>query len=365
MSHRRPDLILNTRPTTPMAAHTVGLTAMPTHEREITSPVDLCTPQGRLNREAVGWSRTPLHRTHIPGWSRTKRWEYWCVSTPTHLIAITVADIDYLGLTSVYLLDHADPTAPVEVTRTALRPLGHGVRVPHSLGTGPTAALGPIRAHIDDTPTGTRLRFSCTTDHGPLHADLLVTRPPGHESMSVVIPWSPTRFQYTSKHTARPASGTVRLGEHTYDFTDAFGVLDHGRGRWPYDINWNWGAAAGHTDGHTLGLQFGGQWTKGTGLTENALCVDGRLTKIGEELVWDYDPDDFLAPWHLYTPASDRVDVVFTPFHERVDRTDTGLIVSDTHQCFGHYRGTVRTDDGTTLTVTDLNGFAEQVHMRW
>ncbi len=75
--------------------------------------------------------------------------------------------------------------------------------------------------------------------------------------------------------------------------------------------------------------------------------MDGRLTKIGEELVWDYDPDDFLAPWRLYTPASDKVDVVFTPFHERVDRTDTGLIVSDTHQCFGHYRGTVRTDDGT------------------
>lgn len=57
--------------------------------------------------------------------------------------------------------------------------------------------------------------------------------------------------------------------------------------------------------------------------------------------------------------------MVFTPFHERVDRTDTGLIVSDTHQCFGHYRGTVRTDDGTPLTVSDLNGFAEQVHMRW
>lgn len=334
---------------------------MPTHEREITHPVDLCTPDGRLDPGAVGWSRTPLHRCDTRGWGRTKRWEYWCVTTPTHLVAVTVADIDYLGLTSVYLLDREGP----EISRTALRPLGRGVRLPPSLGSGNSGALGPIRALLQQTDDGTHLRFSCDTDQGPLDADLFVALPPGHETMSVVIPWSPTRFQYTSKHTARPASGTVRLGEHVYDFTNAWGVLDHGRGRWPYDTHWNWGAASGHTGGHTVGLQFGGQWTEGTGLTENALCVDGHLSKIGEELVWDYDTTDFLAPWRLHTPGSDQVDLVFTPFHDRADRTDAGVIVNDTHQCFGHYDGTIRTDDGTTVRVEHLLGFAEQVHMRW
>ncbi|WP_017602711.1 DUF2804 domain-containing protein [Nocardiopsis alkaliphila] len=341
---------------------------MPTHEPEITTPVDLTTPAGTLAPEAIGWSRTPLHRTAMTGWGRTKRWEYWLVSTPTHHIAITVADIDYLALTSVYLLDHPGTpghTPKVELTRTVLRPLGQGVHLPPSLGSGPVGALGPIRARITDEPGGTRLRFSCATEHGPLNADLFVELPQNHQTMSVVIPWSPTRFQYTSKHTARPASGTVRLGEHTYDFTDAWGVLDHGRGRWPYDTHWNWGAASGHTDHHTVGLQFGGQWTQGTGLTENALCVDGHLTKIGQELAWDYDPEDLLAPWHLHTPGSDQVDVVFTPFHERADLTDIGVIVNDTHQCFGHYQGTVRTDEGTTIQVDHLPGFAEQVHMRW
>ncbi len=59
----------------------------------------------------------------------------------------------------------------------------------------------------------------------------------------------------------------------------------------------NWAAASGvSTDGRTVGLQFGGKWTEGTGFTENALCIDGRLTKIHEELEWTYDWDDPLRP---------------------------------------------------------------------
>ncbi|MFD6196766.1 DUF2804 family protein [Mycobacteriaceae bacterium NPDC060252] len=31
--------------------------------------------------------------------------------------------------------------------------------------------------------------------------------PPDHESPDVVVPWSPTRFQYTVKDIGRPAGG--------------------------------------------------------------------------------------------------------------------------------------------------------------
>ncbi|MDE3722124.1 DUF2804 domain-containing protein [Nocardiopsis sp. N85] len=335
---------------------------MPTHEREITTPVDLCTPDGRLASGAVGWSRTPLHRTVLPaGWGRRKKWEYWCVLTPTHLVALTVADIDYLSVTAVHLLEYGG----VETGRTVLGPLGRGVRLPDTLDAGPVTALGPIRARIRPLDGGTHLRFSCDTPQGRLDADLTVDLPAGHETMSVVIPWSEDRFQYTSKHTARPAHGTVRLGGRVLDFEGGWGVLDHGRGRWPYDTRWNRGAAAGETDGRTVGLQLGGRWTEGTGLTENALCVDGRLTKIGEELEWEYDPDDESSPWWIRTPASERVDLLFTPFHRRLDRIDAGVLVNDTRQCFGHYTGTIRTDDGEGIAVDGLTGFAEHVHMRW
>ncbi|MFF5212858.1 DUF2804 domain-containing protein [Streptosporangium sp. NPDC000396] len=332
---------------------------MSTHEREITEPVDLCTPDGRLNPAAIGWSRTPLHTCNLRGWGRTKRWEYWCVTTPTHLIAITVSDIDYLALNSVYFLEYGGR----EVERTAMVPLRGGVRLPRSLGDEDVIVNGAVNIEILREPGGTRLRARCVTTDGPIEADLLVTMPEGHETLSVVIPWSERRFQYTSKHTARPAEGIVTIGSASYDFAGGWGVLDHGRGRWPYDTRWNWGAAGGHAGGHAVGLQFGGTWTRGTGMTENSLCVDGRLTKIGEELDWSYA--DVMKPWEISTPGSDRVRLTFTPFHDRKAKANAGFIATDVHQCFGHYTGTVRPDGGEPIHVDRLLGWAEQVHMRW
>jgi hypothetical protein len=93
--------------------------------------------------------------------------------------------------------------------------------------------------------------------------------------------------------------------------------------------------------------------------------VDGRITKIGEELEWHWSTSDFLAPWTISTPLSDHVDLTFTPFHNRSTRTEVGLIANRTDQCFGHYNGRVRTDDGTEIAVEQLLGWAEDVHMRW
>ncbi|MFD8597259.1 DUF2804 domain-containing protein [Kitasatospora sp. NPDC059646] len=354
---------------------------MATHEREITGPVDLCGPDGRLNPDAVGWSRTPLHRSNLRGWGRTKRWEYWCVTTPTHLLALTVSDLDFLTLDTVYFLAWDEHGVLEDHERTAIAPgLPHrrtalpegiaGSGGPHgaNLSVGPERpSRRQVRVTIGQEPDGTRLRArALTADLRRLEVDLLVARPAGHETLSVVVPWDGKRFQYTSKHTALPAAGTVRLGDRSYEFgADAWGVLDHGRGRWPRSLGWNWGAASGRTDGHVVGLQFGGQWTVGTGATENALCVDGRLTKIGTELDWHYDPADPLAPWHLTTPGTDQVDLTFTPFHDRRTRTEAGLLANRTDQCFGHYRGVIRTDDGEKVAVDRLLGWAEDVRMRW
>ena len=74
-------------------------------------------------------------------------------------------------------------------------------------------------------------------------------RPAGHESLNVVIPWSDELFNYTSKHQARPATGSLTVGDRTWalggDTGDAWGVLDVGRGRWPAEVVWNWGGGAG------------------------------------------------------------------------------------------------------------------------
>lgn len=331
--------------------------------REISESVELYLADGTLNPEAVGWSRRPVHRTGLRGWGRNKRWEYWCVMTPTHLVAMTVSDIDYLAVSSVYFLEYGG----VEVAKGASLPFGGGARLPETLGEGPAMARGPgLVVQVADTGGRALLRASARTKQGPLTVDLEVVRPEGHEVLGVVVPWSDRRFQYTSKQNTLPATGTVTLGDRTFEFgDDAWAVLDHGRGRWPYDITWNWGAGSGRTGGHTVGLQFGGKWTEGTGSTENALCVDGRLTYLPDELEWTYDLSDRAAPWRIRSRHDDAVDLTFTPFHRRTERTSVGLLLTDARQCFGHYTGTIHPADADRLRIEGIRGWAEEVHMRW
>lgn len=333
-----------------------------THEREITEPVDLCLPDGTLNPDAVGWTRRPLHRATLRGWGRTKRWEHWGVVTPRLAIGVTLSSLDYAGVHGFYL---RDLETGQEVVRDAVVPFARGVRLPDRSGVGSAwARSGALAVRVDepDGPGATRVRLAARG----VRVDLAVERPPGHESLGVVVPWSERLFQYTVKDLARPVSGEVRLGDGlgavVHRVGDgAFAVLDHGRGRWPYRATWNWAAGSG-AGGRAI--QLGGRWTAGTPSTENALLVDGRLHKLGAELVWRYDPHDWLAPWAVTGP---RVQATFHPFDGalRVARTELGVVGSATHQCFGAFRGRAQADDGAWVPLDGLVGWAEEARQRW
>ncbi|MFI0796277.1 DUF2804 domain-containing protein [Micromonospora rubida] len=325
-----------------------------THENEITEPTDLCLPGGRLQPAAVGWSRHPVHRANLRGWGRNKRWEYWGVVTPTHIIGLVASSLDYAGVHGLYVLDRA---TKVEIDRGAVVPFARGTVFPPVSGAGAVRARGGgLSIDIDQTASETTIRATAPG----LEVDLVVPLPAGHESLGVVVPWSTRRFQYTVKDVGRPVRGTLRVNgvDHPVAEADSFAVLDHGRGRWPYSIRWNW--AAGSGPGRAI--QLGGKWTDGTGSTENGLFVDGRLHKIGDELRWEYDRADWLRPWRI---SGERVSVEFHPFHEKIARTNFGVLANETHQCFGHFTGWAATDNGERVDLDGLVGWAEEAQNRW
>ncbi|PYI39306.1 DUF2804 domain-containing protein [Arthrobacter psychrolactophilus] len=332
-------------------------------EKEITTPVTLTLPNGRLNPAAVGWSRTPLHDTSGIGrgmqrWGRNKRWEYWAMTSPSHIIALTVSSLDYAAVHELWVLNRA---TGVSVGANVTGILGGSATLPPSLGDGPVrAATKKLRIDIEEVPGGTRLR--AVTERVTL--DVFAERPEGHEALAVVVPWNEKQFQYTVKDVARPATGTVSVDGTTFSLEagESWAVLDHGRGRWPYSMHWNWGAGSGTTDGRVIGIQLGSKWTDGTGATENSLLVDGRLHKISEDLIWDYSTTDWLAPWHIHGATA---DLRFTPVYDKVSAINLGILSNNTHQCFGHYDGEITDSDGHRIRVAGILGWAEDVHNRW
>jgi len=341
-----------------------------THEHELVEVVDLCTPDGlRLNPTARGWSRRPLHRANLGGhFGRNKRWDYWAILAGDLVVSLVYADIDHLGLADVYWVDLVTGETGGHAIVVGAN---EGIVLPERPGTAPLAIdRDGLALRIADDDRGTRLIAAWSEPDGrQSRLDVFVEQPPSHESLNVVIPWSDELFNFTSKHQARPAVGALTVGlEHRAiggAGESAWGVLDVGRGRWPAQINWNWGGGAGSCDGHVVGLQVGAKWTAGTGFTENGLIIDGRLSKLGRELAWDYDWDDPMRPWRVVDPGG-QLDATLTPRFDRHTKVDVSPeLGSETHQVFGSWSGRLVSDDGLVLEFHDLQGFAEEARQRW
>ncbi len=325
---------------------------------ELTAPVAMCSARGLLNREAVGWSRRPLHGCALPSrWGRRKRWDYWCVITDTHALAVTVADLDWLGLAVVTFFDFSAST-PLE--RVAVWPLGLRERLPDGPHERPIAlSQRGLELSIAPVAQGTELRAS----FGALRAEVAIDRPASHESLNVLVPWDERRFQLTSKQLALPARGSVTVGGRAWPFEAgrSFATLDFGRGVWPHATRWNWGCAAGPG----VGLNLGARWTDGTGQTENGVVAGGRLHKLEEPVDFDYRLDDAHGPWRIRSRGSPRVDLTFLPQTSRDVRLNLGVLAGALHLRVGRWSGRVLLDDGAPLELDGLLGWAEEVRLRW
>jgi hypothetical protein len=60
-----------------------------------------------------------------------------------------------------------------------------------------------------------------------------------------------------------------------------------------------------------------------------------------------------------------RVDLTFTPFFERVAKTDVLIIRSEVHQMIGKFNGRLKIDDGEEILIDNAIGWAEDHHARW
>jgi Protein of unknown function (DUF2804) len=334
-------------------------------EPELSDPVMLCGLDGRLNRPAIGWSRHPLHTCNLPdSLARKKKWNYWAVTSNELLFSATIADIERLQLAGAYIFDRRRQR---HIEKTVIQP-PNTIAIPETVAGDMVIDHPEMRVALTDERSGTRIRVEAVDLGGlRLDADIVVERPDGHETLNVVIPWTDIQFQFTSKQNTLPATGLVQLGDERFGIASpAFGCLDYGRGVWPEHTVWNWGSASGVQGGRTIGLNLGGQWTDGTGMTENGICVAGRLTKIGEDLIFEYDRAAMMKPWRVRTAATDRIDLRFEPEFERVSESGRrDAFFSSAHQMFGRYNGRITPDYGGAIEVRDLFGWIEEHEARW
>lgn len=343
-------------------------------EHELIEPGKLLNPDGSLAQ--VGWSRQPLldcnlenarfYRIKPLQFLRIKRWDYYAVFTPRLFFSATIAHLGYAGNIFVYVVDFEQKAYHEE---GLVIPMGRGIELPRNSDDGVARYEGKdVRLFFHTSAGKHRLEVSWKQfEKGRgIEAEVVLNRLPKHESMNIVIPFGKGRFYFNRKINCMPAEGFVKYGERTENLlpNDSVGSLDWGRGIWEYRSFWNWASASGFLpDRRTIGLNLGRGFGDTSRATENAIILDGRIHKLGEVTI-DYTADDYMRPWR-FTDVEGRLNLTFTPFLERVARTNLGIIFSEVHQMFGHYSGTTVLEDGAVLHIDGLRGFAEEHHARW
>ncbi|MDD3409574.1 MAG: DUF2804 domain-containing protein [Eubacteriales bacterium] len=305
------------------------------------------------------------------GRMRIKEWDYYCVTSGSLALALTIADNSYMGLDSVTLLD-LDTGRQQTKSYMRLFPMGRtGLPATSERGDVGVEKRGyrirfendgekrVLSAHLDDFEKGK-----------PLDARVVLTDPP-RDSMVIATPFpgKPRHFYYNQKINCLRARGEVRFDGQTHRFAPetASAVLDWGRGVWTYRNTWYWCSVSGYAGGERFGMNLGYGFGDTSAATENVLFYKGEAHKLGH--VTFHIPqlggsDDFLRPWRMDDDAG-RLRLVFTPALDRASLTSALVIKSDQHQVFGRFSGTVRLDDGTELELENLVGFAEKVTNLW
>ena len=124
-------------------------------ERALTGPVALTRQDGTLNPDAVGWAAQPVVDTSGlgVGRGRNKRWEYWNVATPTHIIGLTVSSIDYACVHEVWVYDRQ--TGQTWGESATVIPARGAVLAPVLEQGRSMARAKNLAIDIDETPEGT------------------------------------------------------------------------------------------------------------------------------------------------------------------------------------------------------------------
>ena len=295
---------------------------------------------------------------------RKKKWDYWCILGNRFLFSATIAHVDYMALAAIYFLEYETKRFAEQIVA---KPFARRPKMPETV-TGPIHFKGRgLRISFDPAETGLHMTVSSSKFGGrPFAADLTIERPEGHESLNVVVPWNATTFQFTSKQHCLPTTGTLEWGKETLAFEQdrAFATLDYGRGIWPYRTAWNWGTFSGRSGPDTVGINIGAKWTDNTGMNENGIFLNGRLHKVFDDIRFDYDRADFMAPWTIKTVSTDAVDLRLTPFYDKASAANLLILRSDAHQVFGHYSGTLQVD-GRAIHIENVVGWAEEHVARW
>ena len=336
---------------------------------ELTRPSNLFNEDGTLVQQ--GWARKPIlnyNKEHIgKGWSRIKEWDHYSVLNKEFGFQLTIGDIGYLTQMSYVWLDFKKKerfgnSIMKFFTKSKILPLRS---TEDSVIEFPTDKFNSIIERRGNKRILT-IKDDNFRDKG-INGTITLTDNPDWDNTVVVTGYKedPKRFYYNHKINMMPAEGEISLGDKSYSFQPetSFGLMDWGRGIWPYKTHWLWGSACGMVDGVPVAFNIGYGFGDLSNHTENIIFYNGKAHKI-DEVTFHHENRDPTKPWR-FTSNDNRLTMNLEPLTPHIEKINFGIIYLNSSLMHGFYSGQLILDNGEKMEIKNMLGHAEDIYWRW
>ena len=295
---------------------------------------------------------------------RIKEWDFYQITDRHMCLQFTIGHAAYAGQVGVMFFDFAKGQMLAEKGTFLILPFG-SLHLPENAEQENVIDFnkksgGHMRFEVKGASTHLYYHFE------DFEADILLTRQ-NENSLVINIPFdeSPKAFYYNHKINCMLAEGTVSYSGKQYHFSreDAFGLLDWGRGVWPFHNEWYWSNGTGYIEDRIFGFNLGRGFGNTREATENILFYGDTVHKLGQ-VHFDLDRTDYLKPWHIYDEEG-RLDLTLVPSYDRTTKTKLLWVDNCCHQMFGEFHGWAVLEDGSKLKIEKLISFAEHAVNNW
>lgn len=333
------------------------------NQREITQKTPLLDKEGRLSdpgwasRMNFVYNREQAKKNPF----NLKEWNFYQFLKAPWVVQLTIGHTSYMGSASVNLLN---------------------------IQTGEKRELGRMRPFtvptLDRDPEGDSvcelrekdflLRFAVTErtrvltcrgksgEWGDVEVELRVENDRSNPKLVIATPFDkPHQFYLNCKENYYRARGFARFGDLRVELDGASGVLDWGRGIWPYRHQWYWGnLSAILADGAEFGFNLGWGFGDLRRATENIYFYKRKAYKLG---VLNVEGDCPLSPCRLWD-GEGKLELRFTPVFDHDTRNQFLVVNTRCHQVFGRFDGFAQTGEGR-VELRGLPAFIEHAVNRW
>jgi len=295
---------------------------------------------------------------------RIKEWDYYFIGNENYGVAITLADNRYMGVSGLIFFDFKNKKK-YDYSSFFFFPCGK-LNMPNKSMEGKIEYKRKNSyINIDYLDDSIQINaYALDKNQNELLKLNVELYQKNDDRLLIATPFKKRRaFYYNQKINHLLAKGEVNHLGNLYSLDDNYGVLDWGRGVWPYNNVWYWSSSSGVTNdlkkiGFNLGYGFGDT----SNASENMIFYDGKGYKI-DQVTFNISKD-YITEWDILS-NDDSLNLKFTPIYDNKTKINYLILGQDAHQVFGIFSGYFNIKGVGKIKVDNLFGFAERVMNRW